>query len=297
MSNSESEQYDLLDRLAEEFAERFRRGERPALSEYTNRYPELANDIRELFPAMVKVEHVELARQRDEMGDSRAASPTASAGRRLPDPAQHRPRRHGRGVRGRADLAGPAQRRVKVLPRHVSSDRTVLERFRREARAAAKLHHTNIVPVYEVGQDGDVRFYAMQFIHGQGLDQVITELRRLRDRSGSESTIKGASRGQSRGPRRRSPQGGHRRVGTHRRNHIQPGHAVDSWRPIRPSWTGPGSGGRLAIDAGARAPPWALKRRAGSSPKNARPNPTRHWPRPRPIVRKQEGTPEAIAAD
>ena len=64
--NSESEQYDLLDRLAEEFAARFRRGERPALKEYTDRYPELADDIRELFPAMVKVEQAEGVRQADE---------------------------------------------------------------------------------------------------------------------------------------------------------------------------------------------------------------------------------------
>src|SRR5260221_1259550 len=59
MSISDSEQYNLLDRLAEEFAERFRRGERPALKEYTDRYPELADDIRELFPAMVKVERAQ----------------------------------------------------------------------------------------------------------------------------------------------------------------------------------------------------------------------------------------------
>jgi eukaryotic-like serine/threonine-protein kinase len=59
MPISESEQYNLLDQLAEEFAERFRRGERPSLQEYTDRYPELADDIRELFPAMVKVEQVD----------------------------------------------------------------------------------------------------------------------------------------------------------------------------------------------------------------------------------------------
>ena len=90
---------------------------------------------------------------------------------------------------------------LKVLPRQASGDRMVQERFRREARAAARLHHTNIVPVYEVGQDGDVRFYAMQFIQGQGLDAVITELRRLRDRAGSEPRIRAASEGQSLRPR------------------------------------------------------------------------------------------------
>ncbi|MDG3004240.1 WD40 repeat domain-containing serine/threonine protein kinase [Paludisphaera mucosa] len=70
---------------------------------------------------------------------------------------------------------------LKVLPARVAGDRLALLRFRREAKAAARLHHTNIVPVYEVGRDGEVAFYAMQFIHGQGLDQVVDELRRLRD--------------------------------------------------------------------------------------------------------------------
>jgi WD40 repeat protein/serine/threonine protein kinase len=69
---------------------------------------------------------------------------------------------------------------LKVLPGHVAGDPKALRRFRREAKAAAGLHHTNIVPVFEVGHDGDVSFYAMQFIQGQGLDQVIDELRRHR---------------------------------------------------------------------------------------------------------------------
>jgi serine/threonine protein kinase len=58
----------------------------------------------------------------------------------------------------------------------------LLERFRREARAAAQLHHTNIVPVFEVGQEGDTCFYAMQFIQGQPLDQVFQDLQRQRSR-------------------------------------------------------------------------------------------------------------------
>ena len=172
MSNSESGQYDLLDRLAEEFAARFRRGERPALKEYTDRYPELADDIRELFPAMVKVEQAEGVRQGDEeeTGDSRAANPPP---RQIGDYRILREiGRGGMGVVYEAEQISLGRRvALKVLPRQVSGDRMVQERFRREARAAARLHHTNIVPVFEVGQDGDVRFYAMQFIQGQGLDR------------------------------------------------------------------------------------------------------------------------------
>ena len=68
---------------------------------------------------------------------------------------------------------------LKVLPLHAARGGSGLERFRREARAAARLHHTNIVPVFEVGQDGDACFYAMQFIEGQPLDQVLDEVREL----------------------------------------------------------------------------------------------------------------------
>src|SRR5580704_15414226 len=77
MSTSDSEQYNLLDQLAEEFAARFRRGERPGLKEYTDRYPDLAEEIRELFPAMVKVEQAEDLRQgeeAEETGDPRPAN-------------------------------------------------------------------------------------------------------------------------------------------------------------------------------------------------------------------------------
>ncbi len=69
---------------------------------------------------------------------------------------------------------------LKVLPQIMKRDARSFERFRREARAAAQLHHTNIVPVFEVGEDGESVFYAMQFIHGQGLNLVIRELKRLR---------------------------------------------------------------------------------------------------------------------
>ena len=47
---------DLFNLLADEFAARYRQGERPPLSEYTNKYPELAEQIRELFPALVAIE-------------------------------------------------------------------------------------------------------------------------------------------------------------------------------------------------------------------------------------------------
>ena len=69
---------------------------------------------------------------------------------------------------------------LKVLPQHRMRDPNQLERFQREARAAAMLHHTNIVPVFGVGEHNGVHYYAMQYIQGQGLDAVLREVKRLR---------------------------------------------------------------------------------------------------------------------
>jgi eukaryotic-like serine/threonine-protein kinase len=70
---------------------------------------------------------------------------------------------------------------LKVLPATVAGDSQARLRFQREARAAARMHHTNIVPVFDVGQDGGHLYYAMQMIDGQGLDRLISNLRRLRE--------------------------------------------------------------------------------------------------------------------
>ncbi len=61
---------------------------------------------------------------------------------------------------------------LKVLPSMVASPQAVA-RFRREAKAAARLHHTNIVPIYDFGESKDGHFYAMELIEGQPLNDLI----------------------------------------------------------------------------------------------------------------------------
>jgi WD40 repeat protein len=201
MSISSSPRDDSrFEQLAEEFAERHRRGERPSLQEYIDRLPKMAEAFREMFPNLVEVERVE----GDARENARRPSPAVPPLRQIGDYRLVREvGRGGMGVVYQAEQVSLGRRvALKVLSRQASGDRRILERFRREARAAARLHHTNIVPVYEVGQDGDLCFYAMQFIQGPGLDAVIAELRRLRDRSGSEPPVGAASEGPSLRPRR-----------------------------------------------------------------------------------------------
>ncbi len=72
------------------------------------------------------------------------------------------------------------QRKValKVLPFAAMWDHKQIARFQNEAQAAAQLHHPHIVPVFAVGQERGVHFYAMQLIQGRSLDQILGELRR-----------------------------------------------------------------------------------------------------------------------
>jgi hypothetical protein len=80
---------------------------------------------------------------------------------------------------------------LKVMHPRLRADRSYLRRFQTEARSAAKLHHTNIVPVFDYGEHEGVFYYAMQCIEGVGLDRVLEDVRRLR--AGTTSDLGAAS--------------------------------------------------------------------------------------------------------
>ncbi len=183
MTDSSSADRDPVEKLAEEFVARCRRGETPALSEYVERFPELADEIRAVFPALLLMDQAdpassELARARD-AGDSPAAPgmPVQLGDFRI----LREVGRGGMGVVYEAEQVSLGRRvALKVLPLQAQTNPRYLGRFEREAKAAARLHHTNIVPVYGVGTDRGIHYYAMQFIQGQALDEVLAELKRLR---------------------------------------------------------------------------------------------------------------------
>jgi serine/threonine protein kinase/Tfp pilus assembly protein PilF len=78
---------------------------------------------------------------------------------------------------------------LKVLPPGLGLPDRAVQRFEREAQAAAGLHHTNIVPVYATGEDRGSHYYAMELVEGQSMAQVLDDLRGEQSNPLMEATV------------------------------------------------------------------------------------------------------------
>ncbi len=147
----------VLERYLEELAD----GKEPDQGEYLRTYPDLADSLRGVFKTLDFVE-----------ATSKSLNATSlERGRQLGDFRIIREvGRGGMGVVYEA-VQTSLNRHValKVLPAGAILSDTAAERFMREAATAGGLHHTNIVPVYAVGEEQGIHFYAMQFIEGRSL--------------------------------------------------------------------------------------------------------------------------------
>ncbi len=184
MTGKSSEGREEVDRLAEEFLERYRAGEWPQMADYIRRHPHLEKEIREVFPALLLMERV------------------GTAGPPEPEPSPETvgpyriERLLGTGGQGEVYLAedGRLGRKValKVMPRSADPAGRMLERFRREGAVAARLDHPGICTVYEAGTEGGRPYIAMRFVDGESLAQWVEATR------GSESTeVPGRTRSES----------------------------------------------------------------------------------------------------
>ena len=77
---------------------------------------------------------------------------------------------------------------LKVLPFSSAHDAKQISRFRNEAQAAAQVRHPNIVPVYAVGEEHGIHYYAMQLVEGQSLAALLLDMRGASDSSASGDT-------------------------------------------------------------------------------------------------------------
>jgi serine/threonine protein kinase/Tfp pilus assembly protein PilF len=170
-----------LDRLAAEvvaeITDRLHAGARVDVNEYIGRHPQLGDRLRRLLPALEMLDSVASSAGPSQAGS--AAPGGVGLDGTLGDFRLLREiGRGGMGVVYEAEQLSLGRRvALKVLPFAGALDARQLQRFRTESRAAAQLHHTNIVPVYSVGCERGVHFYAMQYINGHSLSAVLAQLR------------------------------------------------------------------------------------------------------------------------
>ncbi len=182
--SEDSDDRHPFDILAEEFLERCRMGQRPSIQEYATLYPEHEEWILSVFPSLNQLEQARVNHETTWAGTLPAPAPLVidSVPQLLGD--FRLVRVLGQGGMGTVfeAIQESLDRRVavKVLPLDQDAppqqQAMRVERFRREAEAAARLHHTNIVGVYDSGQTGQFLFYAMQLIEGHSLQQIVALL-------------------------------------------------------------------------------------------------------------------------
>ncbi len=165
--------------LVEQYLRRLQAGEPVDSSEFAAQYPEHAEALRQLLPALQMMAELSRSAVRDR------SSPPLSDAISGPEPGVvgdfrilGEVGRGGMGVVYEAEQLSLHRRvALKVLPLAGGLDPRQLQRFKTEAQAAALLHHTNIVPIHAVGCERGVHYYAMQFIDGPTLAQLINERR------------------------------------------------------------------------------------------------------------------------
>jgi serine/threonine protein kinase/WD40 repeat protein len=158
---------DPLEDIATEFIRLHRSGENVSVADFAARYPDHAARLRRLLPTIACMERCSPTRA----NDSTVASPRAGVNplpRTLGDYRLLRfAGRGGMGVVYEAEQTALGRRvALKLLSQTATADSVRLIRFQREAQAAARLHHSNIVPVFGVGEEDGQHFYAMQYIDG-----------------------------------------------------------------------------------------------------------------------------------
>jgi eukaryotic-like serine/threonine-protein kinase len=160
--------------LIEELTARFQRGEPVDEDACLRDHPDYADQLRQLLPALRLL--ADASRSGDSAAPVDGADPLAGC---LGDFRILREvGRGGMGIVYEAEQISLGRRvALKVLPFAATMDPRHLQRFQNEARAAACLHHQNIVPVHGVGADRGVHYYAMQFIEGRTLAALIAEQR------------------------------------------------------------------------------------------------------------------------
>jgi eukaryotic-like serine/threonine-protein kinase len=165
----------MVAQAADEYLAQLHRGETPDISDYRRRYPQVASVLPQVLPVLEMICVLD-------PGDSLERTSVDELGVLGEFRLVREIGRGGMGVVYEA-VQITLDRRValKVLPVGASVDAKQLARFQIEVQVAAALHHSHIVPIFAVGCDRGVHYYAMQLIEGHSLAEALRDPRQEAD--------------------------------------------------------------------------------------------------------------------
>lgn len=166
-----------LDAVVDHFTSQYRSGRSPSIESYQQQFPHFGTELGELLSSVAMIEGLKQQSSQSashpipdsfpqdvqELGDYRLIRELGRGGMGVVFEAIHQSL--GRRVA------------VKVLSQQLSNDPRAVQRFRWEAGAAAKLHHSQIVTVFGVGFSHGYHYYVMEFVAGWSLSEIMLQLK------------------------------------------------------------------------------------------------------------------------
>lgn len=178
--SSEQKSESIIEQAVQRFVDAQLQGQQPNIDEFVKQYPGFESQIRQRIQSLQEIDGLFACLMEADDSDFSEGIPEHSLiGKRLGDFEV-------------LSLIGTGGMGAVFLARQVSLDREValkvisdisgaraksLERFKREAKVLAKISHPNIVPIYEVSQQGPYSYFAMEYVKGVSLDKILSNIR------------------------------------------------------------------------------------------------------------------------
>jgi tetratricopeptide (TPR) repeat protein/serine/threonine protein kinase len=180
MTKPEQNPENIIEQAVQQFVDAQLRGKEPDIDKFVKQYPEFESQIRKRIQSLRQIDNLFDSLMQVDDGDFGKAAPEYNLiGQKLGD--FEILKMIGQGGMGAVFLARQVSLDREVALKVISSvggtQAKNLDRFKRESKVLAKISHPNIVPIYEVGQQGPYSYFVMQYIDGVSLDKILSSIR------------------------------------------------------------------------------------------------------------------------
>lgn len=180
MTESDNNSEHIVEQAVQRFVDAQLQGQKPNIDEFVKQYPDFESQIRQRLQSLDEIDSLfGVLMQEDDSHEGETILESDLVGQKLGD--FEILKMIGQGGMGAVFLARQVsldrEVAVKVISSVGGSQAKDLDRFKRESKVLAKITHPNIVPIYEVGQQGPYSYFAMEYVKGVSLDKILNGIR------------------------------------------------------------------------------------------------------------------------